>query len=474
MQQRVLAGRYRLDDILGVGGVSTVWRARDEVLARDVAVKLLSGRYASDPAFRLRSRVEAQAAAALSHPNVAQVHDFGETVEDGVRTPYIVMELVPGLPLDQRLADAPVPVAEALRICGEVAAGLAAAHAAGLVHRDVKPANVILAPTGAKVVDFGIAATADSGDPDEELMGTPAYLAPERITGDAITPSSDVYSLGMLLYKLLAGRLPWSTSRPTDTLDAHLFAEPPPLPELDGVRPEVARLCLRCLAKDPAARPTAHDVAVFLAAHDVAASAATHEPPATPATTPPPRRRRLLLVVLGAAAAAGLLAWALIPASEQPVPAAAQPGPSLEPSTAPGGIAPAEPPSAPAAAAISARPVTTTGPAPTSAAASAGPATAATTTTATATATATATVEPVPGPPRTFTSAGGTVQARCTPSGQAELTSWSATSPYRVDWVNAGPAVAAVAAFTHGNRSIDMTVTCDGTTPTAATTSHGG
>ncbi|WP_433603969.1 serine/threonine-protein kinase [Dactylosporangium sp. CA-139114] len=462
MQPRVIAGRYRLDDILGVGGVSTVWRARDEVLARDVAVKLLSGRYASDPAFRLRSRVEAQAAAALSHPNVAQVHDFGETVEGGVRTPYIVMELVPGLPLDQRLADAPLPVAEALRICGEVAAGLAAAHAAGLVHRDVKPANVVLAPTGAKVVDFGIAATADSGDPDEELMGTPAYLAPERIAGDPTTPASDVYSLGMLLYKLLAGRLPWSTSRPAETLDAHLFAEPPPLPELDGVRPEVARLCLRCLAKNPADRPTAHDVAAFLA---------TCEPPATPAATPPPRRRRLL-VVLGAAAAAGLLAWALFPASQQRVPAAAQPGPSLEPSTAPGGPAPAEPPPTSTAAALSARPVTTTGAAPTSRAAAAPGAT--TGSTGTATGPATASAEPMPGPPRTFTSAGGTVQARCTPSGQAELTSWSAASPYRVDWVNPGPAVAAVAAFTHGKRSIDVTVTCDGTTPTAATTSHGG
>nr|BFE59016.1 hypothetical protein GCM10020063_035420 [Dactylosporangium thailandense] len=456
MQVRVLGGRYRLDDILGVGGVSTVWRARDEVLARDVAVKLLSGRYASDPAFRLRSRVEAQAAAALSHPNIAQVHDFGETVEGGLRTPYIVMELVPGLPLDQRVAAEPLSPAEALRICAEVAAGLAAAHAAGLVHRDVKPANVILAPTGAKVVDFGIAATADSGDPDEQLLGTPAYLAPERIVGDPITPASDVYSLGMLLYKLLAGRLPWSMSRPTETLDAHLFAEPPPLPKLDGVRPEVAHLCLRCLAKDPADRPTAAEVATFLA---------TYDPPAAPAGTPPPRRRALL-VVLGGAAAAGLLAWALFPASDQQVPAAAQPAPSLEPTTAPGSTPPAEPSSAPAAAVPSARPVTTTGPAPASAAAP--PAT------PTGTGTGTASPEAVPGPPRTFTSEGGIVQARCTPSGQAELTSWSPTSPYRVDWVNAGPAVAAVAAFTHGNRSIDVTVTCDGTTPTATSTSHGG
>ena len=148
---RVLGGRYRLADILGVGGMAVVWRARDEVLGRDVAVKLLSGRYITDAAARHRIRTEAQAAA-------AQVHDFGETVEDGRRTPYIVMELVPGPTLDEHAGGEALAAPEALRICAEVAAGLAAAHAAGLVHRDVKPANVILSPTGAKVVDFGIAA----------------------------------------------------------------------------------------------------------------------------------------------------------------------------------------------------------------------------------------------------------------------------------------------------------------------------
>jgi serine/threonine protein kinase len=176
VQGTVLGGRYRLDEVLGVGGMSVVWRAHDGVLGRDVAVKLLSGRYATDPGSRARIRVEARAAAALAHPNVAQVHDFGETAEDGRRTPYVVMELVPGPTLQDRVAEGPLPPADVLRICADVAAGLAAAHADGLVHRDVKPANVILAPTGAKLVDFGIAALAapgGAGGLEDELLGTP-------------------------------------------------------------------------------------------------------------------------------------------------------------------------------------------------------------------------------------------------------------------------------------------------------------
>jgi serine/threonine protein kinase len=179
----VLGGRYRLEEPLGTGGMSVVWRAHDDVLDRPVAVKLLAGRYASGPSSRRRIHDEARAAAALSHPNIAQVYDFGESAEHGECVPYVVMELVAGRTLDQRLAAGPLPAKVAFRICAEVASSLTAAHADGLVHRDVKPANVMVTPTGAKVIDFGISAAVGPpgvGEPDGELLGTPAYLAPER------------------------------------------------------------------------------------------------------------------------------------------------------------------------------------------------------------------------------------------------------------------------------------------------------
>jgi serine/threonine-protein kinase len=149
-------------------------------------------------------------------------------------------------------------------ICAQVAAALTAAHAAGLVHRDIKPANIMVTPLGAKVVDFGIAAPVRLGgpaDPDSELYGTPAYLAPERITLDSVEPASDVYSLGVVLYKLLAGRLPWTGGTDTGLMTDHVFTDPAPLPPLDEVPPAVRDLCHACLAKDPSARPTAAVVA---------------------------------------------------------------------------------------------------------------------------------------------------------------------------------------------------------------------
>src|SRR4051794_21177320 len=153
--QQTLGGRYRLLNELGTGGMAVVWRARDEVLGRSVAVKLLAGRYADDPHSRARIRDEARAAATLSHPNIAQVYDFGEQDDQGACLSYVVMELVNGPTLAQRMASGPLPPRTVFRICGEVAAALAAAHADGLVHRDIKPANVMVTPGGAKVVDFG-------------------------------------------------------------------------------------------------------------------------------------------------------------------------------------------------------------------------------------------------------------------------------------------------------------------------------
>jgi serine/threonine-protein kinase len=270
--QQMLGGRYKLLDELGSGGMAVVWRARDEVLGRPVAVKLLAGRYANDPQSRARIRDEARAAATLSHPNIAQVYDFGESDESGFLLPYVVMELINGPTLQQHVALGPLPPGTAFRICSQVAAALAAAHADGLVHRDIKPANVMVTPAGAKVVDFGIAAAAGPAGPDEILLGTPAYLAPERLTGGDVAPASDVYALGVLLYRLLANESPWSVDTTTQMLTAHVYVEPTPLPRLAGVPLEVSELVDRCLRKNPAERPSAAQASAILAsAADAAA-----------------------------------------------------------------------------------------------------------------------------------------------------------------------------------------------------------
>jgi serine/threonine-protein kinase len=249
--------------------MSVVWRAYDEVLGRQVAVKVLAAKFASDKDSRDRIRAEAQAAARLSHPHVTGVFDYGEsTGEDGATVPYVVMELISGRTLAQRLARGPMPWRAALRVSAEVAAALSAAHARGLVHRDVKPANVMLTASGAKVVDFGIAAIAgDTGDSDPEgmVLGTPAYLAPERLAGGPVRPATDVYALGLLLYRSLTGGLPWRAETTTQMIKAHVYHEPTPLPAVDGLPDGVADLCLRCLAKDPEERPTSREVARTLA-----------------------------------------------------------------------------------------------------------------------------------------------------------------------------------------------------------------
>ncbi len=157
------------------------------------------------------------------------------------------MELLPGRTLAQRLEDGPLPPRVALRVLSEVAAALAAAHAQDLVHRDVKPSNVMLTPTGAKVVDFGIAAVVgrDELEADGLLLGTPAYLAPERLTLGQVSPASDIYALGLLIYRALTNRLPWLADTTTQMLDAHVYVEPEPLPPLDGIPPEVNEICDR-------------------------------------------------------------------------------------------------------------------------------------------------------------------------------------------------------------------------------------
>ncbi|MFE9916164.1 serine/threonine-protein kinase [Micromonospora sp. NPDC005553] len=264
-RDQLLAGRYRLLERLGSGGMSAVHRAYDEVLERDVAVKVL---VASDTDARQRIRGEAKAAARLSHPHVTSVYDYGESVVDGAEVPFVVMELLGGHTVERRLVVGPLPPRAGLRVCAEVASALAAAHDEGLVHRDIKPANVMLTPTGAKVLDFGIAAAVGAPEIDFEgrLMGTPAYLAPERLQAGEVRPASDVYALGLLLYRVLTGRLPWPAEAQTRMVRAHTPVEPDPLPAIDGVPPEVHRLYRWCLAADPADRPPATDAARILLA----------------------------------------------------------------------------------------------------------------------------------------------------------------------------------------------------------------
>jgi eukaryotic-like serine/threonine-protein kinase len=264
--ERVLGGRYRLVERLGQGGMSVVWRGYDEVLGRPVAVKVLTARYAAHVPSAYRIRTEAQAAARLSHPHVTGVHDYGESVtEAGERVPYVVMELLSGRTMADRLKqDGPLPVPVALLACAQVASALAAAHACGLVHRDIKPSNVMLTPAGVKVLDFGLAA--DTGTTvDGDLIGTPAYLAPERLTTGEAEPASDVYGLGLLLFAALTGRLPWRAETAAEMLAAHQYAMPARLPATAALPRGVRTLYEGCLAKDPRQRPTAHQVAAGLA-----------------------------------------------------------------------------------------------------------------------------------------------------------------------------------------------------------------
>ena len=297
---RELAGRYRLLDRLGAGGMSEVWRAHDRVLDREVAIKVLDTDHA-DPDLTQRIQFEARSAARLCHPHVIAVYDYGET-EDGV--PYVVMELVDGHSLATVLRDGALPWPTAVTICAQVATALAAAHQCGIVHRDVKPSNVMVTPDGVKLVDFGISATVGEADGvGGEVFGTPAYLAPERLRGGVVRPATDVYALGLLLYLTLAGRLPWTASTTTEMLTAHRYLEPDILPPVLGLPFDVADLCRRCTAKDPADRPSAAEAARILS--EVAGLSRTPllaalDAPTAPLPVPVHRRLRRPLVATAA------------------------------------------------------------------------------------------------------------------------------------------------------------------------------
>jgi eukaryotic-like serine/threonine-protein kinase len=254
-----LAGRYRLCRWLAAGGMGQVWQAVDQVLDRPVAVKLLRDEYAQDRGFISRFRAEAHHAAAVCHPGIASVFDYGEaTTNDGAApTAFLVMELVDGEPLSALLArERRLGLARSLDIVGQVAVALGAAHRAGLVHRDIKPANLLVRPDGlVKVTDFGVAQALGSqaGDQHDGLLGTAGYLSPEQATGQPATPASDIYALGVVAYECLAGRRPFTGGHPIAVALAHLLQAPPPLP--DDVPTPVRALVAQAMAKDPRHRP---------------------------------------------------------------------------------------------------------------------------------------------------------------------------------------------------------------------------
>ncbi|WP_433370176.1 protein kinase domain-containing protein [Streptosporangium sp. CA-115845] len=249
----LLGGRYRPLGRIASGGMGEVWRARDELLGREVAVKLLRAHVAEDPAFRRRFRSEARIAAGLSDPGIAQVFDYAES--DGVA--YLVMELVPGESLAGILArDGALSPKVTLDVVHQTARALQAAHRAGVIHRDIKPGNLLVTEAGViKITDFGIARVLEAAPVTQTgvLLGTAQYVSPEQASGEPLTPATDIYSLGVVAYECLAGRAPFLAETQVAIALMHIGEPPPPLPE--SIPPAVRDLVMACLSKDPLRRP---------------------------------------------------------------------------------------------------------------------------------------------------------------------------------------------------------------------------
>ena len=321
MANELVAGRYRLDTLLGGGGMSEVWLAEDTQLGRRVALKFL-GRGA-DPA---RFEREAHAVAALADPNICRLYDYGE--EAG--RPFMVLEYLPGGTLEERLVPGePYPDDETERLARELASGLAHAHARGLVHRDLKPANVLFDEEGrAKIADFGIARLGGARTLTETgtLLGTAAYISPEQAQAQPATPASDVYAFGVILYRLLTGRLPFEAESPVELARMHIHERPRPAREVrPDAPPGLAALADAGLAKDPAGRPP--DGAALVEA--LGAGATALEAPTVVARARRPERRlgpfplplAVAAVLLAAIAIAGALVAVLIGGSNAAKPA---------------------------------------------------------------------------------------------------------------------------------------------------------
>src|SRR3712207_1884500 len=220
--QQLVDNRYRLRKSLGSGGMADVYLAHDDILDRDVALKVMSSRYASDEEFVERFKREAQSAAALSHPNIVSIFDRGEQ-EDG--TYYIAMEYLPGGTLkDHILKRGPLPPQMAAAVALQTAEALQAAHKKGIIHRDIKPRNILITDSGdVKVTDFGIARAAEATTTSNlgDILGTAKYMSPEQAMGEPVGPASDLYSLGVVLYEMLTGRVPFEVETPADVSAKH-------------------------------------------------------------------------------------------------------------------------------------------------------------------------------------------------------------------------------------------------------------
>ena len=253
MLGRTIAERYRIDELVARGGMARVYRARDERLERDVAVKILSPPYADDPGFTSRFLDEARAAASLSHPSLVHVYDSGS---DGAAH-FIVMELLDRHRTLREVLDAHGPLSrdEVLRVGRELLAGLRVVHERGLVHCDVKAGNVMLGPGPAKLIDFGIAQPPHDGLEGDTSIGSLQYMAPEQLHGEALTPASDLFSLGAVLYEALTGRVPFPGSTPSEVGEAHARGNVrPPSTIVHGVPGRLDEAILQALRRDPAAR----------------------------------------------------------------------------------------------------------------------------------------------------------------------------------------------------------------------------
>lgn len=254
--QSLLGGRYRIIRQIGAGGMAEVFLARDTNLDRNVAIKQLRDEMIADPTFRERFLQEARAAANLSHPNIVTIHDFGH---DAGRY-FIVMEHVQGVHLKQYIRQkGALRLQESVDLMVQISAGVGYAHRAGLVHCDLKPQNILVAPDGrVKITDFGIAralATITEHESHSIIWGTPHYLAPEIASGGAPSPASDVYALGIVLYEMLTGRLPFDAADTRRIAELQLAASPPPPRKINPDIPEnLELLLLKVLAKEPAAR----------------------------------------------------------------------------------------------------------------------------------------------------------------------------------------------------------------------------
>jgi serine/threonine-protein kinase len=281
----ILAGRYEITEPIATGGMGEVWRARDRVLDRVVAAKVLRSEFTGDPSFVARFRNEARHTAALSHPNIASVYDYGESVDErGHQLAFLVMELVEGKPLVTILHEEGRLSPEwTLHVLGQSADGLSAAHAAGVVHRDIKPGNLIVRPDGVvKLTDFGIARARDATPLTRTgmVVGTAQYLSPEQAQGLEVTAASDVYSLGVVGYECLTGGRPFDGTSQVAIALAHINQQPAPLPT--DIPLAVRQLIERALAKHPDDRFT--DGAAFAAAIRAVAQATDGRGPATSAT----------------------------------------------------------------------------------------------------------------------------------------------------------------------------------------------